>query len=95
MSYLSFEQVAATNAVKTVSDLTIPGKSTSVELQSSGQNVSYTMDGTEPTQTVGMFLLITEPPKTFLIEDIQNIKFTRAAGSDGSLNLHYFAGRDI
>lgn len=96
MAYLSFQQVTADNTVDSIAELTVPVNATHVELQASGNHVSYTMDGsTNPTQTAGMFLLTTESPKTFLIEDVKNIKYTRGAGSDGSLNLHYFAGRSI
>jgi len=96
MSYLSFEQVVADSSIDSVTELTVPSNATHAELQASGQNVSYTMDGsTDPAQTAGMFLLTTEHPKLFLIEDVKNIRYTRAAGSDGALNLHYFAGRNI
>lgn len=94
--YLGFEQVAATNAVKTVSDLTIPASVTMAELQASGQDVRYTMDNTtNPTQTSGMVLLTTSEPKLFLVQDIRRIQFIRGAGIDGNLNIHYAAGRDI
>ena len=42
-----------------------------------------------------MLFLTTEPPKTFLIEDVKQIKFIQGAGGAGALNIHYFAGRDI
>lgn len=95
MAYLKYEQVAVTATVKTVSDLSIPPKATHVELQAVSQNVNYLMDldSGVPTQTRGMVLATTHEPKTFLIEDLQRIKFVRGAGSDGLLSLHYFAGR--
>lgn len=103
MPYLSYEQIATTAAIKTVSDLTVPVKATHVELQASGQHCSYTMDGsTNPTQTKGMFLLTTQEPKLFLIKDIRNIRFIRGgkssphdASGDGLLNIHYYGGRDV
>jgi len=94
--YLSFEQVVATDEVKSILHLTIPARATHAELQASAQNVSYTMDNaTNPTQTVGMFFLTTAEPKLFLIEDVRRIRFVRGAGSNGALNLHYLAGRDV
>ena len=94
--FLSYEKVAATDAVKTESDLTIPGNATAVEIQADTQNVRYTMDGsTDPAQATGMLFLTTEPPKTFNIEDLKRIRFVRGNASSGVLNLHYFAGRDI
>jgi hypothetical protein len=94
--FISFEQVSATATVKTAADLTIPANATSVELQASSQNVSYTMDNTTtPTQTAGMMLLTTAEPKMFGIDDLRRIKFVRGAGSDGNLNIHYAAGRDV
>lgn len=73
-------------------------RATSVELQASAQNVSYRCDNTVggiPTQTIGMMLLTTSPPKEHLAEDARNIKFCRAAGSDGALNFHFLGGRDV
>lgn len=94
--FLSYQQVAATAAVKTVADLTVPAKATHVELQATTQPICFTMDNvTNPTQTSGMVLLTTEGPRLFLIEDLRRIRFCRGAGSDGNLNLHYLAGRDI
>ncbi len=95
--YLNFEQIATTATVKTVDDLTIPARATHAELQASGQNASYMCDvgSPNPTQTRGMFLLTTSDPKLFLIEDIRRLRFVRAAGSDGMLNVHYLGGRDV
>jgi len=94
--YLSHEQVAATAAVKDVDDLTVPAKATHAELQADTSDIRYTMDNaTDPTQTSGMILLTTEDPMLFLIEDINRIRFTRGSGSNGNLNVHYVAGRDI
>ncbi len=94
--YLSYEQVAATNVVKTAAALTIPANATMVELQSDTQDVRYTMDNTtDPTQTSGMILLVSLPENTFLIEDLKRIRFVRGAGTDANLNIHYAAGRDV
>ena len=94
--YIGFQQVVASSAVKTVADLTVPAKATAVEIQADDQSVRYTMDdATNPTADVGMVFLVTEPPKTFLIEDLRRIRFIRGAGSDGNLNFHYLAGRDV
>lgn len=94
--YLSHEQVAATAAVNDVDDLTVPAKATHAELQADTSDIRYTMDNaTDPTQTSGMILLTTEDPMLFLIEDINRIRFTRGSGSNGNLNVHYVAGRDI
>lgn len=94
--YLSHQQVAATASVKDVDDLTVPAKATHAELQADTSDIRYTMDNaTDPTQTSGMILLTTEDPMLFLIEDIKRIRFTRGSGSNGNLNVHYVAGRDI
>lgn len=92
--YLAFTQVASSGAVKTVADLgTIPGNATHAELQSDTQDIRYTMDGeTDPTSTSGMLLVTTHEPKTFLIDDVRNIRFTQGAGGAGKLNIHYFGG---
>ena len=96
MAYIKYQQVASVNAVRSVAELTVPDNATHVEIQSSGNHVHYTMDGvTNPNTAIGMILLTTEPPKTFLIEDLKSIRFTRNATGNGFLNLHYFGGRDI
>lgn len=95
--YLLYEQEATTNTAKTVSDLAPPAKATGVEIQADTQNCRYTMDNTTApvTGSVGMIFRTTDPPKQFLIDDLRRIKFIRDAGSNGNLNFHYFAGRDI
>lgn len=96
MPFLSYQQVEADNTVKTVSDLTVPGNATHVALQADTANVRYTMDNnTNPTTGSGMVLLATEPPTNFLIADLKRIRFIRSGGSNGNLNLHYYAGRDV
>ena len=91
--FLLYEQEAATNVVKTAANLAIPVAATHVELQASANNVAYTMDNTtNPTQTVGMFLLTTERPQSFLAEDVRRIRFVRGAAGDGALNCHYYNG---
>lgn len=96
MAYLSYEQVAVSNAVKDVDDLTLPAEATHAELQADTNAIRYTMDGTtDPTTSTGMLLLTTSDPKLFLLEDVKNIKVIRNGASDGKLNIHYCAGRDI
>ena len=96
MPFLSYEQVAATVAIKTVVALSIPNNTTKVELQANGNPVNYTMDNaTDPTQTVGMVLTLYTKPETFLVQDVKRIRFVRGAATNGTLNLHYFTGRDV
>ena len=94
--FIGYEQAAATNAAKTIAAFpNMPANTTQVELQADTQNVRYTMDGSTPTQNVGMLLLVTEPPKLFGVEDFLRIRFIRGTGTDGVLNAHYLAGRDV
>jgi len=94
--FLSFEQIAVSSAVLTVSALTVPAKATGVELQADTAGIRYTLDGaTNPTVSAGMVLLVTEAPRYFTVEDLKRIKFIRSGGSDAKLNVHYLAGRDI
>jgi len=94
--FLSYEQVVASNVVKTLADLTVPANATMAVLQADTNDVRYTMDDTtDPTQTSGMVLLTSLPAELFLIEDINRIRFVRGAGTNGNLNIHYFAARDI
>lgn len=93
--YVGFKSVASTSSVKTVADLTIPAKATSVELQAVTNHISITMDNaTDPTATAGMLLLTTSPPKEFSIEDLKRIRFIQVTGA-GVLNCHFIAGRDV
>lgn len=94
--FLSFQQVASTNAVQNSTALTIPGKATGVELQADTNNIRFTMDNTtDPSSSSGMLLLTTEPPRAFGIDDLRRIRFIQNAVGAGKLNIHYFAGRDI
>ena len=82
MAYLLYEQITVDpNTVMTIADLNPPTQATSAELQADNANINYTMDGsTDPEASSGMVLLTTEPPREFLIEDIQNIRFIILAG---------------
>ena len=100
---LKYEQVSVSNAVKTLADLSPPKNgaggilATHVMLQAdSAGHVRFTMDNaTDPTTGSGMLLLTTEPPCTYLIEDLIRIRFIRNGGTDTKLNLQYFAGRNV
>ena len=94
--YLSYEQVTATAAVKTVADLVVPPRATHAELQARTAGIAFTMDGaTNPTATVGMILAVAGQPKEFLVQDLQKIRFMRQAAIDATLNIHYIAGRNV
>jgi hypothetical protein len=96
MAFLSFEQVASDGTVKTVTSLTVPANATLAMLQASGNDVRYTMDGaTNPTNASGMILQNGLTPEQFLIEDVNNIRFTQDAAGAGFVNIHYLAGRDV
>ena len=94
MPYIAYEQVAISNVVKTVAELSPPANATHCEVQAETDAIRYTMDGSVPTASSGMLLLIVHPPKSFLIEDLKLIKFIKET-NDASLNIHYFGGRDI
>jgi len=98
MAYLKYEQIVVNADVKTVDDLTFPDSDTSgtagAELQADTRPVRYTMDGAGvPAQGVGMVLAVADPPKYFTNDDLRTIKFTRGAGTNGNLNVHYVGGR--
>lgn len=94
--YLGYQQVMASIAVQTVAALTIPARSTWVELQATTNGVRYTMDGvTDPTTATGMLLVNGSDPLFFQREDLARIRFCRDGAADGALNLHYGAGRDV
>lgn len=94
--YLSHEEIVADGSVKDVDSLTVPSKATHAELQADSSDIRYTMDNAnDPAQSAGMILYQTGEPKLFLIEDIKRIRFTRGSGSNGNLNVHYIAGRDV
>jgi len=89
--YIGYEQVAVAGVVLDAAALAIPATATLVELQADTTAVRYTMDGTAPTGVLGMLLLVTEPPKLFLREDLANIQFFGDGGVAGVLKLHYIA----
>ncbi len=97
MAYVLYEQVECSDVVvRTVADLNVPGAATHAELQAQGDgDINYTMDGvTVPNPSIGMVLRATAPPKLFLIEDVNNIRFVRSAAGT-HLNVHYSGGRNI
>lgn len=95
--FIKYVQVPTTSGVKTYVHCDAPNADFShVEIQADTQAIRYTMDGvTAPASGVGMLLLTTEPPRTFLIEDFKKIKFTQGAGGAGNLNIQYVSGRGI
>jgi hypothetical protein len=104
--YIGFEQKTVSNVVLTASDFTIPSNATFVVVQATGEDVRYTMDGsTDPTATLGMIWhaehagppagTAADAPEFYSIDDFQNVRMIRGGGSDGVLNLHYGAGRDV
>lgn len=98
--FIKFEQVAVSNAVKDVDDLTIPANATHVQLQAepdnNGTGIRYTLDGTTvPTVNSGMLLPATSEIIEITIDALRRIKFIRDKTVDETLHLHYFAGRDI
>ena len=96
MSYLFHERVTAEATVKDVNDLAVPNNATSARLQADTSDIRYTCDGaTNPSQTTGMVLVNGLEPEDFLLEDILKIRFTRGSGTNGGLNIHYYAGRDV
>lgn len=95
--YLSYVRVDALPGVvvSNATAIVIPPRATHVEIQADQGNVRYTMDNvTNPTNAIGMIFVANADPKTFLIEDLLRIRFCRDAGV-ASLNLHFFAGRDV
>ena len=97
--FIGFEQIAVSTSVLKFSDLVnaVKSQATYVELQADTHHVRFTMDGaTDPTTSAGMLLLITEPPRQFLGEDLKNIRFIRDGAADCKLNIHYgVVGRQI
>lgn len=96
MAFVGHDVESATASVKTATDLTIPANATGVELQADTSDIRYTMDdATDPTQITGMVLVNGLDPEPFLIQDLRKIRFTRGSGSNGNLNCHFWAGRNI
>lgn len=96
MPFLSYERVEATDNVQDVDALTVPANATLVDVQADTNDVRYTMDGdTDPDQAVGMIIHTDEPARSFLVEDLNRIRFHRGAATNGWLNLHYYSGRDV
>ena len=94
--HLGFERVLVRNVALTAAAFTIPGNATHVELQADASSIRYTIDDVAiPTATNGMLLLVSEPPRLFLIEDLRRIRVIRSGANDVFLNVQYVAGRDV
>jgi hypothetical protein len=50
-------------------DMGIPLSADKVIIQTTAQNIRYTLDGTTPTPTVGFQLKATDPPKQIIIRN--------------------------
>ena len=95
---LGYQQVATTDTVQTASAFTIPTGTNHVMVQADQENARFTLDGDVPTAgATGNGELLTEglAPIQIAVENFNNIKFVRAAGSNGVLNVHYYGGRAI
>lgn len=93
MAYLSYEHAAAPIAVHNAGHLTIPPATLRVQLQATGNNIRYTMDGVAvPTIAVGMLLVANAVPEWFEREDLANIRFIGVAAG-AFLELHYYGSR--
>lgn len=79
--------VAATLADATA--LTVPAGATCALIQAEGSNLRWRDDGTSPTTSVGMVLVVgvTEP----FHGDINTVEFI-GDGATGILNVTYYAG---
>ena len=101
MPFLGYERIQATATIKNRKDLTIPTRTDRVVVQADTADVRYLMvpEGTEPSvapgQSNGMILISGLAPEEFSIEDFVHISFVRGSGSNGFLNIHYYASRDI
>ena len=87
--YVDFQSVDTDGTVQDSDEFDDVVDARYVELQASGNHIAYTMDGeTDPSETIGMRLLTTSDPKTFAIEDFNNIKFLQLTGAS-QLNAHF------
>ena len=88
MAFISFEQVTATDSIKSSSDLTIPAAANFAMLQADTENVKFTLDGsTHPSY--GKRLIVGLVPEEIKISDLKNIRFIRESASNGNINIHY------
>lgn len=80
-----YEQVTGLSAAK---GLTVPTGTTWALIQAEGQNVRWRDDGTNPTASVGMRLLVGEE-LTYTGSSLASLKFIEEAAS-AKLNVTYF-----
>lgn len=89
--FLFYDQLLISDSVIDINDLSVPSKTTRVELQAESNPVRLTMDGsTDPTQTSGIVLLAQDEPSEFLVEDFKRARLVRGAAADAVLNVHYY-----
>lgn len=89
---LGFEQVSSISSAKGLSGVgsptpAIPAGAHGVELIASGQNVRWRDDGTDPTASVGMLLVVGVP--YFYMGNLSAIKFIETTAT-ATVGVRYF-----
>lgn len=94
MAFIGYERASApATEVHNAGHLTIPPATQRAQLQATGANVRYTMDGSAtPATDRGMLLVANAVPEWFEREDLANIRFIGAAVG-AFLNLHWYGSR--
>lgn len=93
--FLLYGNDEATAGVSTVSSFTVPVDTAFVAIQASGAEIRFTCDGSLPTTTNGIRLIVGKKPRILLGTDFQNIRYTRGSGTDGVLHAHFYGGREV
>ena len=67
--------------IAAVVELAVPEGATKIMIQTHTQNVRFTLDGTDPTATLGFQLVAAAPPVTLIIESRAAIKVIEEAAT--------------
>jgi len=67
--------------ITAVVELAVPEGATKIMLQAFTQNVRYTLDGTDPTATLGFQLVASAPPVTLIVESRATVKVIEEAAT--------------
>ena len=92
--YLNYEQIPVAGVVLTAAALTIPEGTLRVQLQATGNNIRYTLDGViNPAVAFGMLLIVGHDPIWVEREDLANIHFISGAVGAALLDVNYYTTR--
>lgn len=85
------QSATVSNSAKSLTDLTFAAaqieRASRARINCDTQPIRYTYDGTTPTASVGQYLAVGATVDIVGSSNVANLKFIRATGSDGAVNV--------